>query len=231
MPIADLNTLLNTPLALVGALHPDGSSPRSAAVNMVRMFGGLSPANFASYLLNEGHIDNSVREQGQSLMQMALSRKAAKAAGGRGRGQSIPLGPGGPVIHGVNPADPADLRAVQLAKSFIGTPYVWGGARPGGFDCSGLIQYVWAKNGVNIPRVTYDQFNAGKAVSPKALRPGDAVFFRGGDPLVRNGRVLPGHVGLYIGNGKFIEAPHTGSTVHISSLSGYPGYMGARRYR
>jgi cell wall-associated NlpC family hydrolase len=133
---------------------------------------------------------------------------------------------GGIQIKGVNPADPADVRAVALAKKAIGTPYVWGGESKSGFDCSGLLQYVWGKNGVNIPRTTYDQFKTGKAVAPNALRAGDAVFFKGSDS--KNG--LPGHVGIYIGNGKFIEAPHTGASVQISTLAGYPGYMGARRY-
>lgn len=119
-----------------------------------------------------------------------------------------------------------DVAAVQLAKNFIGTPYVWGGTHPGGFDCSGLIQYVWAQRGVSIPRTTYDQVKAGLAVQKNQLRPGDAVFFTGSDP--KNG--LPGHVAMFIGNGRIIEAPHSGATVRISSLAGRNDYAGARRY-
>src|SRR5262249_35587404 len=110
--------------------------------------------------------------------------------------------------------------------SFIGTPYKWGGAAPGGFDCSGLLQYIWGKLGVNISRTTYTQWGEGQAIGKGQLRPGDAVFFKGADS--KNG--LPGHVGMYIGGGRFIEAPHTGSTVHISKLAGRSDYMGARRY-
>ena len=136
----------------------------------------------------------------------------------------------GQIMTGVNPNSPHDLGAVKLAESFIGTPYKWGGSRPGGFDCSGLLQYVWGKEGVGIPRTTYQQFAAGRPVGPNQLQPGDAVFFKGSDSMVQGGRVLPGHVGMYIGGGKFIEAPHTGSTVHISTLAGRTDYMGARRF-
>ena len=125
---------------------------------------------------------------------------------------------------------PAANHAVGLAREFLGTPYVWGGESSKGFDCSGLLQYVWAKQGVSIPRTTYDQFTTGKRVDQSQLQPGDAVFFRGSDAKVEGGRVLPGHVGMYIGNGNIIQAPHTGATVEITPLSHMPGYMGARRY-
>jgi len=117
--------------------------------------------------------------------------------------------------------------AIALAEHFLGTPYAWGGESPGGFDCSGLLQYVWAKMGIRIPRTSQQQFEAGRRVGRGQLRPGDAVFFVGSDGT----RAAPGHVGMYIGGGKFIEAPHTGATVRISNLNGYPGYVGARRYR
>lgn len=121
-------------------------------------------------------------------------------------------------------------RAVQIASKELGVPYVWGGTSPRGFDCSGLLQYAWKQVGVNIPRTTYDQWQAGTPVDPAHLQPGDAVFFRGSDARVSGGRVLPGHVGIYIGGGKLIEAPHSNSTVRISTLSGRTDYMGARRY-
>jgi cell wall-associated NlpC family hydrolase len=129
-------------------------------------------------------------------------------------------------IHGARQSSPRDQKAVSLVKEYLGTPYVWGGESPKGFDCSGLLQFVWGKIGVRIPRVTYDQWQAGKAVSRGALRPGDAVFFRGSDARGN----LPGHVGMYIGGGRFIEAPHTGATVRISRLGGRKDYVGARRY-
>lgn len=147
--------------------------------------------------------------------------------------------PNGTQVEVQGKATPKDIAAVQLAEHFIGTPYSWGGGGPGGpsygigsgaqtkgFDCSSLIQFVWAKQGVNIPRTTYDQYQSGKPVAKSDLQPGDAVYFTGSDPM--NG--LPGHVGMYIGGGKFIEAPHTGADVRISSLAGRSDYVGARSF-
>jgi cell wall-associated NlpC family hydrolase len=121
-------------------------------------------------------------------------------------------------------------HAVALAHEYLGTPYVFGGESTSGFDCSGLLQYIWAKQNVSIPRTTYDQFTAGTPVAQKNLVPGDAVFFKGSDPQTRNGKMLPGHVGIYIGNGDIIQAPHTGAKVEITPLSSMNNYMGARRY-
>lgn len=112
---------------------------------------------------------------------------------------------------------------VALAKQYLGTPYVWGGTTPKGFDCSGLLQYVWAKKGVKIPRTTYQQIKAGKQVPLTGLQAGDAVFFGSSKD--------PHHVGMYIGNGQFIQAPHTGDVVKISNLSDYmSSFVQARRF-
>ena len=121
-------------------------------------------------------------------------------------------------------------KAVNIAAKQLGIPYVWGGESTKGFDCSGLLQYAWARVGVQIPRTTYDQFRTGKPVNANQLQPGDAVFFKGSDSIKRNGEVLPGHVGIFIGGGKFIEAPRTGLSVRISSLKGRSDFMGARRF-
>jgi len=103
---------------------------------------------------------------------------------------------------------------------YLGTPYVWGGASPGGFDCSGLVVYVFSQVGVSLPHSSYAQYGAGVPVSYDQLQPGDLVFFYG-----------LGHVGIYVGGGNFIHAPHTGDVVKISSLSGSytSSYVGARR--
>jgi cell wall-associated NlpC family hydrolase len=110
---------------------------------------------------------------------------------------------------------------VGIAMRYLGTPYVWGGSSPGGFDCSGLVAYVYAQVGVSLPHYTGAQWNVGVPVSRGDLQPGDLVFFDG-----------LGHVGIYIGGGQFIHAPHTGDVVKISSLgdSWYAStYVGARR--
>lgn len=117
-------------------------------------------------------------------------------------------------------------KFVDTAKKYLGTPYVWGGASPSGFDCSGLMQYVYAQNGIKIPRVSQDQFKSGSAVSSENIMPGDLVFFKGYTKDAQN----PGHVGMYIGNGKYIQAPKTGDVVKVSNMSDRSDYVGARRY-
>ena len=111
---------------------------------------------------------------------------------------------------------------VGIALRYLGVPYRWGGASPSGFDCSGFLVYVFAKVGVYLPHSSYMQFRLGRFVPRSALQPGDAVFFNGAS-----------HVGIYIGSGRFVHAPHTGDVVKISSLgdSWYSStYVGARRY-
>ncbi|MBU3183866.1 C40 family peptidase [Clostridium estertheticum] len=99
---------------------------------------------------------------------------------------------------------------ISYASQFLGVNYVWGGTSPSGFDCSGFTQYVFAHFGVDIPRVSEDQQNVGTLVSRENLQPGDLVFF--GSPAH--------HVGIYVGNGNMINAPHTGAVLRIQSLNG-----------
>jgi cell wall-associated NlpC family hydrolase len=102
-------------------------------------------------------------------------------------------------------------QAVALAEHFLGVPYVWGGASPSGFDCSGLVMYVYGLLGVQLPHYSGSQWYSGPRVPLDQLEPGDIVFFH---PSA-NG---PQHEGMYIGQGEFIQAPHTGDVVKISSL-------------
>lgn len=120
-------------------------------------------------------------------------------------------------------------RAIALAKELLGVKYVWGGASPSGIDCSGLISYVHAKLGIQVPHYTVAQWRTGKEVERGQLRPGDAVFFHWGSHPT-TGETGPQHVGMYIGNGQFIEAPYTGATVRIRKLNSRDDYVGARRY-
>jgi cell wall-associated NlpC family hydrolase len=102
----------------------------------------------------------------------------------------------------------------ETARDFLGTPYEWGGeSERDGFDCSGLTMAVYRHNGLNLPRVAARQYRSGRPVSRNNLRKGDLVFF----DTKRRGQ--PSHVGLYIGNGRFIHAPSTGSVVRTERLS------------
>jgi cell wall-associated NlpC family hydrolase len=120
---------------------------------------------------------------------------------------------------------------VSAAMQYLGIPYKWGGANPRtGFDCSGLVTYVFAQLGVSLPHYTVSQWDSPDAISvqPNRLRPGDLVFFTGSDGT----RSAPGHVGIYVGDGYLIDAPHTGSFVRIDRLNEprFAGeYVGARR--
>ena len=109
---------------------------------------------------------------------------------------------------------------VGIAMRYLGVPYVWGGASPSGFDCSGLVMYVFAQIGVSLPHSSYAMYGMGTPVSYSQLQAGDLVFFTGAS-----------HMGIYIGGGQFIHAPHTGDVVKISSLSGYyaSAFVGGRR--
>ena len=99
-------------------------------------------------------------------------------------------------------------QIVNAAKQYLGVPYEWGGEDAGGFDCSGLVQHVFGQFGIDLPRVSRDQAQAGVAVDVKDLQPGDLVFF--GRPV--------DHVGIYAGDGKMVVAPHSGANVRIQDV-------------
>jgi len=136
----------------------------------------------------------------------------------------------------IPPTSKIGAAVVRAALQMRGIPYSWGGGGPGGpskgiaqgantvgFDCSGLTEYAFAKFGIHIGSVTYDQFRAGTPVPTNAMRPGDLVFFH-------MGAQGPGHVGIFIGNNKFLQAPQTGDVVKISDLGARSDIAGVRRY-
>jgi NlpC/P60 family len=109
-------------------------------------------------------------------------------------------------------AAPTSSQFVQLAARYVGTPYVYGGSSPSGFDCSGLIYFALGKLGVNAPRTSQAQYAWTKRVSPQALRPGDLVF------LNFPGETGAGHVMIWLGNDKVLQAPQTGQKVQVSKF-------------
>jgi cell wall-associated NlpC family hydrolase len=113
-------------------------------------------------------------------------------------------------------------KAVSIALRYLGVPYRWGGASPAGFDCSGLVMYAYGRVGIALPHNGAMLWRKGRAVQRGALEPGDVVFFDG-----------LGHVGIFIGRGRFVHSPHSGDVVKISRLSESwygTSYVGARRY-
>ncbi len=144
--------------------------------------------------------------------QAAAERAAAASATAAGDTSAPPTNLPNP------PASTLGGQAVAIAERYLGVPYVWGGASPSGFDCSGLTMYVYSQLGVSLPHNAAAQYLSLPHVSESDLQPGDLVFFDGLN-----------HVGIYIGGGSIIHAPHTGTVVQISSLSGGGSYYGAAR--
>ncbi|MFE0189053.1 NlpC/P60 family protein [Streptomyces sp. NPDC058989] len=162
-------------------------------------------------------LDRLTAEQRRRMAGADGSRGGARADRGTGRGDGllggIPAGSAAALAPNSRAA-----RAVSFAYSALGKPYVWGATGPSAYDCSGLTQAAWESGGVSLPRTTYTQINSGPRIDRSELAPGDLVFFYTGIS----------HVGLYIGDGKMIHAPHPGAPVRIAPIDQMP-FAGATR--
>jgi cell wall-associated NlpC family hydrolase len=177
------------------------------------------------YASVQDEIDRLVAEQRRreaEAARLARERLAAQQAAAQLANTSTYTEPtaGLEAPTGAPPPDGSRASAVvAIAMQYLGVPYVWGGSSPSGFDCSGLTSYVYAQIGVSLPHHAASQYNYGVPVAYGEWQPGDLVFFSG-----------LGHMGMYIGGGQFIHAPHTGDVVKISSMAERSGsYVGARR--
>lgn len=156
--------------------------------------------------------------------QRAAERRAAEQAQNSSNNGSN-AAPSAPAASTPAPKPPAASNAsgsavLNYAYQFLGTPYVWGGSTPSGFDCSGFTSYVYRKFGVNLPRVSRSQATVGTKIAYSDLQAGDLVFFGSGSIS---------HVGIYIGGGNMIHSPRPGKTVEISTMK-YHKFITARRF-
>lgn len=140
-----------------------------------------------------------------STSQMSVATGSASSSNNNS-GTSVQ---GGRVSGTTNTNRPAASGVVGIAAQYLGVPYVWGGTTPAGFDCSGLVQYVFRQAGISLPRTTYGQINCGTPIPLSQVQPGDLLFW--GDY----------HVGIYAGNGQYIHAPQPGQNVTYGSMSYY----------
>jgi cell wall-associated NlpC family hydrolase len=186
-------------------------------------------ASIEGQLASRQQLLSSIKSQIVQMQAAEQARQAQLAAQARARLAST----GATVLNAsagaVTSPQPAPVYApppskyggvVGIAMQYLGTPYVYGGASPSGFDCSGFVMYVFNQIGVSLPHNAAAQYGYGMPVSRDQLQAGDLVFFNG-----------LGHVGIYIGGGQFIHSPHTGDVVKISSLTGWYSstFVGARR--
>ena len=184
-------------------------------------------ASIEGQLASRRQLLSSIKSEISRMQAAEQARQAQLAAQARARlatsGATVLNASAGAVTSQPAPvyAPPSKYGGVVgIAMQYLGTPYVYGGASPGGFDCSGFVMYVFAQVGVSLPHNAAAQYGYGMPVSRDQLQPGDLVFFNG-----------LGHVGIYIGGGQMIHSPHTGDVVKISSLTGWYSstYVGARR--
>jgi cell wall-associated NlpC family hydrolase len=173
------------------------------------------PRSFGEWIADVERPAAEYRGRYQLRLDDARSLLAHASEHARGHVHDSPVEVGQLADGGTARAGPRALAALAEAHRHMGTPYRWGGSTPQtGFDCSGLVQWAYAKAGIRIPRTSEQQILAGNAdpVNRGHLRPGDLVFFRNASGDVH-------HVGMSLGGDRFINAPHTGARVRINSLN------------
>ncbi len=136
------------------------------------------------------------------------------------RAQLALRGYSGPIPGPVDPNSPGHPEIVNIAQQFFGVPYVWGGASPGGFDCSGLTMYCYAKIGIGMSHGATDQQRSSTPVALSDLRPGDLIFFGNAS--------FSHHVAIFVEGSTCIEAPHTGDVVRYGTWTGRDAWIGGR---
>lgn len=187
----------DSPVPPGGANPPSPYDPTDAVYAAARMLCANGAANGAN--LNQAIFDyNHATWYVSEVMSLAQTY-------GQTQAQTVAAGTAGGI-------------AVDWALAQVGTPYIWGGETPGvGFDCSGLVQAAYKVAGISLPRVAQDQYDGTAKLGPgNPVEPGDLIFFGGGPSDVT-------HVGIYVGNGQMVDAPHTGADVRVEATPTTPG--------
>ncbi|MDA8072445.1 MAG: NlpC/P60 family protein [Actinomycetota bacterium] len=188
------------------------SQQAQAAVNQENLQLSQVKANLQQALLQRAHAIELQRARAAAARAAAqAAAQAAQAVPGPGGGSALPAP--GPVLPPSASWQQQAAVAVKTGLAQVGKPYVWGGAGPNDFDCSGLVMYAWEAAGVNLPHYSVSQYDVTTHVPASDLQPGDIVFYN--SPY--DGAL--GHEALYIGGGQVVQAPMTGMNVQVTSIT------------
>nr|WP_190859605.1 NlpC/P60 family protein [Actinomadura sp. RB99] len=202
-------------VSFISAQDPQVVLDRAATLNYFATQDSTQVLGLMQAMQSAQRARKSAEERAQQVTQLkaqlTAQKKKVTTAYEKVRGKAVKKDPSLlaklPVIGEGKAAE-----ALRYAMSKLGSPYVWGAAGPTTFDCSGLTMWAYKQVGINLPHYTGSQWNAGTHVSESQMQPGDLIFFYSDLH----------HMGMYVGGGKMIHAPHTGDVVRIASLAGRP---------